>query len=736
MANTSVKVSLEVADGAAQKALQTFTTNAKAADAALGKLGDNSSGVFGKLGVDISSASSAFEVFQGTLVAGVALKAIGLLADAAKAMFQTFIVDGVKSAEQYEVALNQLNVALAGSGNYSAQASKQFEDFASKIQATTRYSDDAVLSGTALLESMSRLGPEGLERASKDAIDLAAALQIDLQTAFELVGKAAEGNVTALKKHGLAVETAATNSQTLSNALRAIEERFGGSAAAQVQTYAGSVDVASHSFEDLQKSIGQVITENPVITAAIGAVATVFKEWTDSVIQNKSGLIQLVAEGIIPLIKGANLVVTSIDLVYRAGKFLVNELVAAFAELTTVLVAPFAIFSEKAKSVFDSYSEMARNAAKRGADAFSETTGLQKLGEALGVVQAKAEDAFANMKDGATQANPAINNSTKSVTELSDALKIAVEAGEKLGKELANQANSGVSGFKNATSEAKSNLDEQLADSEDHRNQIGKLDQEYIDKQTAAYKDFYAAQSDAQDEQYDNDQKSLDLAFKNKKLTATQYDQAQRQLDKNYETQMDKNDAEELKSTTELNKKKKQLNDQYFTDAATIAGNFATLMNSKNRDLFEIGKAASIAQATINTYEGATKAFAQSGILGFALGASVIAAGLVQVANIASTDYSYATGGVVGDVFRGATMGGDNVTANLRTGEMVLNADQQRRLFDIANGSVQGGNNSDQIAGLTAVVANLAAQPIVVAIDGKQLITATRTQLRSGRTFT
>lgn len=49
-------------------------------------------------------------------------------------------------------------------------------------------------------------------------------------------------------------------------------------------------------------------------------------------------------------------------------------------------------------------------------------------------------------------------------------------------------------------------------------------------------------------------------------------------------------------------------------------------------------KEVAIAQAIINTYEGATKAYAQGGIYGAALAAIVVAAGMMQVQKIASTE--------------------------------------------------------------------------------------------------
>jgi chromosome segregation ATPase len=56
-------------------------------------------------------------------------------------------------------------------------------------------------------------------------------------------------------------------------------------------------------------------------------------------------------------------------------------------------------------------------------------------------------------------------------------------------------------------------------------------------------------------------------------------------------------------------------------------------------------KALAVAQATIDTYAGATKAFAQGGVTGFVSGAAIIAAGLSNIRKILSTDVGSGGGG-------------------------------------------------------------------------------------------
>lgn len=83
-------------------------------------------------------------------------------------------------------------------------------------------------------------------------------------------------------------------------------------------------------------------------------------------------------------------------------------------------------------------------------------------------------------------------------------------------------------------------------------------------------------------------------------------------------------------------------------------GTLSELQSSSIRELAVIGKAAAIAQATINTYEGITRALANpGGVAGIALASVIAGVGAANVASIASTS-AFAVGGQ----FRVAGVGG------------------------------------------------------------------------------
>lgn len=103
---------------------------------------------------------------------------------------------------------------------------------------------------------------------------------------------------------------------------------------------------------------------------------------------------------------------------------------------------------------------------------------------------------------------------------------------------------------------------------------------------------------------------------------------------------------------------------------------------------------AKLLSATADIATSVIKAYSSAGnpAVGIAMGALMAGVGAVQLASIVASKPippSYATGGVVGG-FNGASIGEDNTYIHARNGEMILNANQQRKLFDNLNS--RGGN--------------------------------------------
>lgn len=277
--------------------------------------------------------------------------------------------ESIHAAVEQENAINALNSALAISGQYTDQASKHFQDYASALQKTTIYQDDAIESGGALLIQMGKLSGTTLDRATKASLDLAAALNIDVGTAFNMVGKAATGHTAALAKYGISIKATGDETKDFANALGLLEKRFGGLAEMQANTFGGSLTKTKNMFGELLESIGNVIVKSPMMIAIIKQVGVAFESATKWVEQFANGrdLIQELSLAMIDL--GKNLVtfvVAPLELAYNIVNIVFNGIKTAIQAVITDLAKDvetvtgwLAPFSDTFSSIHDAISGFA-----------------------------------------------------------------------------------------------------------------------------------------------------------------------------------------------------------------------------------------------------------------------------------------------------------------------------------------------------------------------------------------
>lgn len=156
--------------------------------------------------------------------------------------------------EQAEAALAQ---ALGKTGAAAQQALEPMREFASQIQAQTLYGDEAVLKGMALAANMG-VQKDQLQDTAKAAAGLAAAYGLDLQTAFQLLGKAAAGNTAALGRYGIIVDENASKEEKFQQILRLGVSKFGAAEAA-ANTATGKIEQMRMAIGDMVESIGAAI---------------------------------------------------------------------------------------------------------------------------------------------------------------------------------------------------------------------------------------------------------------------------------------------------------------------------------------------------------------------------------------------------------------------------------------------------------------------------------------------
>jgi len=171
----------------------------------------------------------------------------------------------VKNSIEVENAISQLDNKIRSTGGSAGFTRDQLVKMASGLQNVTTYGDQAVMEMQALLLTFREIQGSQFAGAQEAILNMATSLGTDLKTAAMQVGKAlnnpAEG-LSALKKAGVSFSDAqektikaltstgrAAEAQDL--ILKELEKSFGGSAKAARETFGGSLTALNNAFGNL-----------------------------------------------------------------------------------------------------------------------------------------------------------------------------------------------------------------------------------------------------------------------------------------------------------------------------------------------------------------------------------------------------------------------------------------------------------------------------------------------------
>ena len=679
-----------------------------------------------------STSSQAFSVFAG----GLALGAVKAFGQAVLGSFTTMISEAAKSEE----AVNNLNIALKSAGNYSKETSDDLQAFASALQKTTIYEDEAVLASVSLLQSLTNLDKNGLKTASKAAVELAATFGMDLNSATMLVGKAATGNITAFSKMGISIQKGATDAETFANTLDALSKQQG-TAAGKTNTFSGALTQAGNSFGDILETAGTFLTTNPSIISALKLSTDAFVVIAEKVQVFGNFLIKY-SDYITPFAIGLGLTATAMGAYALATSGAVASTIAFTAALLTNPIGLIAVgiaaaigglilmikkWDEVKVAVLSGVSLLLQAMLPLevifnkvfGLDSKVITNSIKSIETSVDSLKKKINEKSAPIVDPAQiaadaklasdQAALRKVNADKATAEVAAINALAVEAKRIHNAELLLAEQEGVLAqqeFRTATDELTiAERTTREADDLVARQELeaAKL-QLVIDSET----NKAAAEADAE---------------ARKKALRTAADKAEL-------AQLTLQSKNKLDTNKNAQKNMKLTQDQELKDRETFLNTAATLQQSSNKTAQAIGKAAALTQLAIKTPEAVGSSFAfgsASGgpVLGAIFAGIAASAMALQASKIAGVG-NFANGGFIG----GSSFSGDKLQANVNSGEAVLNTSQQREFMRVANGG--GPDNSSVLGAILALGDRIANMQINLVADDNEIATSASRGVMNG----
>ena len=200
-----------------------------------------------------------------------AAAAFAVAAAAAVAYGTKLAVDGVKAAIEDEAAQLRLAAALRSATGATDAQIKATEDMILKTSLATGVADDKLRPAMQRL-AVSTKSTEEAQKLLNLALDISKGRGLELETVANALGRAQDGNTTALGRLGLGLSKAELATLTFTQVQERLSDLYGGAAAANAETFQGKIDRLKVGFDEAKESLGVALL--PQVEKFIGFLNT------------------------------------------------------------------------------------------------------------------------------------------------------------------------------------------------------------------------------------------------------------------------------------------------------------------------------------------------------------------------------------------------------------------------------------------------------------------------------
>lgn len=206
------------------------------------------------------------------------LRNIGLGLSAVGASITGVLGLSVKASSEQQQATETLAAAMRTTGTFTEEVLQRQLEFASALQRTTAFSDDAITRMQAMLVNLGRLSGPALEQATRATLGFAAVLGVDLDTAARQVSQVLNGASSSVGRFNLQLSAGASLHERF-NAVVQTGTSFLTTAEAQAATFQGRLIQFKNAVNDLGESVGSVLL--PALMSLLRAATQAIEKVSD-----------------------------------------------------------------------------------------------------------------------------------------------------------------------------------------------------------------------------------------------------------------------------------------------------------------------------------------------------------------------------------------------------------------------------------------------------------------------
>lgn len=197
--------------------------------------------------------------------------------------------EAIEASSKQQKAVNALESSLKQIGAYTPQLSKELQNYASELQKTSRFGDEATLDQMAFAQAMGANVEQSKEIVAA-AQDMATALNIDFNSAVRNISKTLGGFAGELGEVIPELKDLTKEQLMAGQGIDLLAAKYRGFALRDLNTFEGQLTQTRNSWGDMLEKIGDYVTKSPEVIDLTRNLSNIFATLGEVIETNKTGL--------------------------------------------------------------------------------------------------------------------------------------------------------------------------------------------------------------------------------------------------------------------------------------------------------------------------------------------------------------------------------------------------------------------------------------------------------------
>jgi hypothetical protein len=196
-----------------------------------------------------------------------------------------------RSASGVETEMIKLKFAMESAGRFSEETYGKLVKQSRTLERATGVTREEILRVQTVLQTFGKMSAENIQKATAAALDMSVIFKENVVQSAIRIGKASVGQLAAMRRVGVAVESAKFQAEGFAHVLNQLSVEFGSQSQARLRGFSGLINKIAIGFKQLAVATGDYINSNAILRQWMEGMSILLNSFTDSLTKNKKAAV-------------------------------------------------------------------------------------------------------------------------------------------------------------------------------------------------------------------------------------------------------------------------------------------------------------------------------------------------------------------------------------------------------------------------------------------------------------